>query len=892
MEAELAAFPIASEASFRSAPVYLDSVTSRQKDLSRAAERDILASLPSVPLDEFVAIRDRVWFGPSPDSIGVQPRIRLVHYLRWLPEQYLDRLGRTVDMSSHAIRDEGPSPRARLRWSWICRALPPDLLRTARRIGPADDCPFPLSPAIDRLLREHGYAETHLHLGAAADFSLLWANLMCALAVEEVREHSLASPGACFNDGRDFAKWILWAAVMRLVLAEWLVDSDRIPQHSGLPDFMSGSWRPRMGTGMINDILRLLSEFEQGRPGTRPLRFARGRALYRLLIRPLPFPRSRREERLRLRARNPETREEVFDNDPLARVVGWHRTSGSSPETRFVEESLRYLERNENDDDFARVFWQVIRVRCLLYRHLVQRPMTPGLQWFVRSFSRIKPVRRVLTTAVSMQAAIRQSGAGKGLKSLEIRVGTRENESECRELIEQVNNAQGKPATLEIGAVFHFSRDRGGGWRKGFPNAHGLDHSYPGVPADTRLRTCRDVGNPSGFRFARFYLEKRRHAQALVSVLRGFPLALRTLRGIDLCTDEAGVPMWVMAPLIRWVRESGHAAAMKLRGQGITGVPPLRNTVHAGEDFVHLLTGLRRLDDAIQHLGLEEGDRIGHGVALGLNPVTWFGRIGQVVQTREERLFDLVWEWDCYANRGVDVASERLPYLRSTIARLAREMFGEPQTPEDLIHFVQALHSEQELKAQGFPDKPRYPMSGAMRPKGNETNSRKRLMEYLCSTQVWEKGRFLETITISELGHEQEALCRLQGALRQRVGARGLTVEVNPSSNLMIADLGGLEEHPIWRISPVQPDDDIPPVSVCIGSDDPLTFATTLPNEYQLLFDTIVLKGQSHEVALGWLENARETGMRARFTLPRSRTRRPTKLRPSLLQGQRPTAPP
>ena len=892
VEAELAAFPIASEASFRSSPVHLDPVTSNQKELLRAAERDILAALPSVPLDEFVTIRDRVWFGPCPDSIGVQPRIRLVHYLCQLSEQYLDRLGRTVDRSSHPIRDGGPSPRARLRWSWLCRALPPDLLRTARRIGPGDDSPFPLSPAVDRLLREHGYAETHLHLGASADFSLLWANLMSALAVEEVREDSLVSPGACFNDGRDFAKWILWAAVMRLVLAERLVDSDRIPQHSGQPDFMSGSWRTRMGTGMINDILRLLSEFEQGRPGPRPLRFARGRALYRLLIRPLPFPRSRREERLRLRARNPETREEVFDNDPLARVVGWHRTSGSSPETRFVEESLRYLERNENDDDFARVFWQVIRVRCLLYRHLVQRPMTPGLQWFVRFFSRIKPVRRALTTAVSMQAAIRQCGAGKGLKSLEIRVGTRENESECRELIEQVNNAQGRPATLEIGAVFHFSRDRGGGWRKGVPNAHGLDHSYPGVPADTRLRTRRDVGNPSGFRFARFYLEKRRHAQALVSVLRGFPLALRTLRGIDLCTDEAGVPMWVMAPLIRWVRDSGRAAAMKLRGQGITGVPPLRITVHAGEDFVHILTGLRRLDDAIQHLGLEEGDRIGHGVALGLNPVTWFGRIGQVVQTREERLFDLVWEWDCYANRGVDVVSERLPYLRSTIARLAREMFGEPQTPEDLIHFVQALHSEQELKAQGFPDKPRSQMSGAMRPKGNETNSRKRLMEYLCSTQVWEKGRFLETITISELGHEQEALCRLQGALRQRVGARGLTVEVNPSSNLMIADLGGLEEHPIWRISPVQPDDDIPPVSVCIGSDDPLTFATTLPNEYQLLFDTIVLRGQSDEVALGWLENARETGMRARFTLPRSRTRRPAQLRPSLLQGQRPTAPP
>ena len=65
-------------------------------------------------------------------------------------------------------------------------------------------------------------------------------------------------------------------------------------------------------------------------------------------------------------------------------------------------------------------------------------------------------------------------------------------------------------------------------------------------------------------------------------------------------------------------------------------------------------------------------------------------------------------------------------------------------------------------------------------------------------------------------------------------------------------------------------------MSVCIGSDDPLTFATTLPHEYQLLFDAIVRSDESHEVALNWLDEARKTGMRARFTLPRSITRRPT----------------
>ena len=889
VEAELAAFPIASEASFCSPFVRLDPIAFRQKNLSRAAEREILPSMPSVPLDEFVGIRDRVWFGACAEQGDMHAEIPLARYLRRLSEEYLDRLGRPVEKRVSPVGNESPSPFARLRWSWLCRALPPDLLRAARGVAPAKESPFSLSPLVGRLLREAGYAETHLHLGAAADYSLLWANLMHALVVEEIGEDSFGSPGACFDEGRAFAKWILWAAVVRLLLAEWLFGDGRSVVYGGVLDLGRTTWRRRMDAGMMNDTGRLVSEFERGKPGRRPLRFSRGRAIYRSLIRPLPLGQSRgkrrgeRQRRLGTVNRR-DNLVDVLDSDPLARVVGRRREVGASAETHFIEESLRYLDTNEGDADFARLFWQVVRVRCLLYRHLAQRPMTPGLQWFVRFFSRIQTARRELPAGALMQAAIRSGGGGCGLRSLEVRVSTRESQSYCRRILQTVNDA----AQIETGAVFHFSRDRGGGWRQGVPNAHGLDRSYPGVPPDRRLRTSRDVGNPSGFRFARFYLEKRAHAQALVSVLRGFPGVLRTLRGIDLCTDEAGVPVWVMAPLVRWVRESGRAAAATLRDRGVTDIPPPGATIHAGEDFVHLLTGLRRVDDAIRYLGLEEGDRIGHGMAVGLDPATWFERVGRVVQTREERLLDLVWEWDFYANRGAEVGSgRRLPYLTATITDLAREMFGETCTPDEVAQFVRLLHCERELRAAGFPDQPGERSGGTALSGDDGDRPRTLLRQYLRSTDVWRKGRVLQTITLRELTHEREALRTLQGALRREVGTRGLTVEVNPSSNLLIGDLGRIDEHPIWRLRPVRPIDDIPPLSVCIGSDDPLTFATTLPHEFQLLFDTIVLSGGSHEEALDWLEHARAAGMRARFTLPGRVTRTRERLRPALLRGRR-----
>ena len=67
-------------------------------------------------------------------------------------------------------------------------------------------------------------------------------------------------------------------------------------------------------------------------------------------------------------------------------------------------------------------------------------------------------------------------------------------------------------------------------------------------------------------------------------------------------------------------------------------------TFHVGEDFRHLLSGLRAVDEALRFLNMGPGDRIGHGLALGLNYKIWCERVGgEVAMPRGERLDDLVW---------------------------------------------------------------------------------------------------------------------------------------------------------------------------------------------------------------------------------------------------------
>ncbi|HEV7642804.1 MAG TPA: hypothetical protein VGO50_02575 [Pyrinomonadaceae bacterium] len=926
IEAELGAFPIASEASFRNGITSLNPATSKDDNLWRGAERYILQNLPSVTPDEAITLRDKLWFNSSNGNETDTGPVPLVSYVRRLAADYLDPYGIPVS-PSYTFQTEMSAPEARLRWSWLCRALPPDFLRTVRGVVDPDSHHFPLHPVMQKMLQDKGFAETHLHLGAALDFSLAWASLMYQFTRSESSHRDFESVGADFRQGKRLGLWLLYSCIVRLILAEYVFDKSSRNESASFSTFVKDIYlsRPDSRLDIVEQVRfqSITSQFKQGKlPGERsPVgpeermgkRFARARALYNKLNRQSNIFLSRNSEKNLLRATyKPENRCDIYLNDPLARITGWRETERNSPETLFVEKALKYLEQCDSDKDFALLFWQMIRIRCLVYRHVVQRPLTPGLQWFVRFFSRIKPLRKNISEKILIHTAAHICGKELGLRSLEVRLGTEASVTECLakvQKVESINHSRersdrwqpkkllskdevetlikenSKYPRMEVGALFHFSRKRGGGWEKGKLNAYGLDHSYPGRPKNKKLG--KDAGNPIGFRFARFYMEQRQHAQALVNLFQKYPMSLRTVRGFDLCTDEAGVPIWVMAPLIRWVKDASHQAIQQLKRRGEFDIPPTRLSIHAGEDFVYLLTGLRRLDEAITYLNLQEGDRLGHALALGIDPSSWCKRAGRVIVSSEERLFDLIWEWSCYARQNIPVSSERLAYVRTEMVHIAKIIFDDLISPEELMDFVYNLYDEKRLKGEGYPDRPRFETNES---KEKSSTDRKLLGKYLTDDMVWRRGRIPQTIDFSQK-HEEGALQELQKGMRHKVGSRCLAIEVNPSSNLLIGDLGNFIEHPLWRLRPLIPEDSVSPLSLTIGSDDPLTFATTLPHEYQLLFDAMILKGCSHEEAMRWLDNAREAGMESRFTLP-VKNIRPEKLRINLLGWPRPVSPP
>jgi hypothetical protein len=92
LRAEIAAFPLGSEASLRLHPTALDPCLPTGLDptapLWRAAEHELLAAFPGFSVDEGVAWRDRLWFAE-----GSHAPVPLASYLRRIAGMFLRVVG-------------------------------------------------------------------------------------------------------------------------------------------------------------------------------------------------------------------------------------------------------------------------------------------------------------------------------------------------------------------------------------------------------------------------------------------------------------------------------------------------------------------------------------------------------------------------------------------------------------------------------------------------------------------------------------------------------------------------------------------------------------------------------------------------------------------------------
>lgn len=657
------------------------------------------------------------------------------------------------------VGDHDQPGREILRWRALTMRLPPGMLIAA-------GCPIERGPAplrlqlLDRLVAPtNPVAHLHLHVNAALSFELVWAHL-CARAPKTIK----AAP-----EGLTPATWLGWIARARV--ARMLLDA-----RLTWPDC---AWPILAGrVGRRAAVLRAVSELRGGRVGS-----GSASAVNSLADR-------RRSKRLR-------TVDDVWRNDPLSDAAPW-------PEGRFLQRAFRAASA-EPTGDFSRIFAQYLRVRCLLYRHLLDDPDAQGLGLFTTIYDHLKPYREGLDHVLPQVAAVEPP---LRLGALEVRTGPPDGPAELRAMADQLRRAAQVHPGLEVGWVFHVIR-----------------HLKADKPMVRLVRATRKAIAP------------------LMTALRAEPRLLRLIRGLDIAGDEMAGPLWLALPSL----ERARRLSVRLAARHL--VPPLQVSVHVGEDFRHLASGLRSIDEPLEWSALVRGDRLGHALALGLDAAAWVDANPEVEVSAWSRLLDL--EWMIHrVERATDPQLRArvvdLPYLHAQLKQL-RAGFGIPADANAWSVLGRPAHVVRLARHEP----PR--------------NSAERLVVRRLFDP---RGGILDRSVPVNPAPERAVLVALRAALARRVRARQIVVELNPSSNLSVAGF----EHPLaqrhYHLLPWN-ESDAPVPHLTLSADDPLQFATNLSDEYAYAWAGLVTGARRpHGEVQVWLEQAAASSWRARFTGP------------------------
>lgn len=353
----------------------------------------------------------------------------------------------------------------------------------------------------------------------------------------------------------------------------------------------------------------------------------------------------------------------------------------------------------------------------------------------------------------------------------------------------------------------------------------------------------------------------RREAHALLRLLQRYPKLKRWVRGVDAAANELHAPPEYFAPVFRLCHS-----------QGVT-----HKTVHAGEDFPHLLSGMRYMLEALELLNLQSGDRLGHGTAMGIDPQLWLSRMpGTIIISRGDWFLSALAAWRLLNLNpgGLETVAHK---LTAELGRLSVELFGKHLNPY-LCEQVMALRTLSLLEVQRWLDNEKrlpiaLPLNDHWRKEMQEVDTRAKINEevfdlywrWQSDKKVWENSLTFIEVESAFLNATHYLL--LQQTLMGIVRDRGVVIETLPSSNVRISQYKNFSEHHAlrWMKAPqaVKPND--PDILVSLGSDDPGIFATDIETEFHHLFYALKRSGLNETEALHRVAELNERGRIYRF---------------------------
>ncbi len=365
--------------------------------------------------------------------------------------------------------------------------------------------------------------------------------------------------------------------------------------------------------------------------------------------------------------------------------------------------------------------------------------------------------------------------------------------------------------------------------------------------------------------------------------------------GIDACSNENGCRPETFATEFRYLRKiSEFRYEIPWYRTAVDRYEELGITYHAGEDFMDITDGIRAIDEAIIFLELRKNDRLGHAIALGINPEDYYAKKNySVCQSLQDCLDDIIWLLYRSVEWNVSISADKREKLRKKAREYFDMLYGKH------LKKIAAMRSSDILDTyyeswQLRGDHPAQYKSGKFEPVRKfrmdpyeifmvgerDKKHLQKLREdeltaflyYLYHYDTDVKRVALKAVKFSVEKWYIELVADMQKALRKIIAERKIAVECNPTSNVLISNFQYYVKHPAMVFNHYRLDGNIeePNLWISLNTDDIGVFDTSLGNEYALLCAAIIRcrheEGNwNDEAVYEYLEGLRQNGLEMAF---------------------------
>lgn len=767
-------------------------------------------------------------------------------------------------------------------WSVLSRIMTPDVLIAAYFVANEIDDVQQLAGVPDNLslsdnllagVARRGIAETHMHLSAGMSYLTVW-QIVTDPAAQRIfpwRREPVLQPIQREEQGA--YSGLLVAGWLRLLMARYL--EDEASTREDLRYYVSAR---REENPLEEHILRHLFNGPFG-----PQRMDHLREV---------ILRNSQEYMAHLGQLCPAER--VEELDVLLRGPYWrYRQLHTEPELLLLYFALQHIRVHPEHHQFTRVFLDYIRMKNSYFRDKFQTFGGSGLAFFQRYFEAAASAiwrsdhENYRKEQLVYQAAFRNQFHCPNLRKLEVKIspqipedkrgvfsyGGGSLEAEKRAIARQLSQVfkaylqvceeQPKTALLPcLGIVYHFSKK---------DVHHPVDDGCWAVPRGESPTDEVSLVRAQCIRFLK----------ALRGLIEEVPLLNEYVVALDAASQELRAEPWVYAPVYRYARSRENT--LPLHPKTDLQMQNIGLTYHVGEDYHHVLTGLRHIDEVVTHFGYKAGDRLGHGMVLQVELETWIHDHETVPVPCLDRLEDLLWVWSLCEECPEELGKYRFE-LEGKLMKLATQML---KNTAGLSPYVLWSAYSQKFKALelSFCQQMRYcalvPTTEIAPLQQVLHQERQRPFCALAkeATPIWDPERlrltnhcpiytrhYKKPMLISTLPEDLPMLQAIQRHMRQKIQNLGIYVETNPTSNVSIGDISSLRDYPITRLNtPPLPEQNPMTILLSINSDDPLVFNTNVENELALVYHMLTHRGYGREQILNWIDKVRQYGMDSSF---------------------------